>query len=137
MTGPQRLERLGGRGDGGGADVAVADRGHDVPRSISLSSTIRRFLTCRSRKVLMPAKASSSDCLAHRLLQEGEGPQLHPALPAVVNGDDVDGDVAGARVVLQAVEDHPAVHVGQPQVKCDGGGLQLDAPAPRRLRRTK
>ena len=104
-----------------------------LSRSSSLSSTTSSSLTPRSTKPLMLAKASSSDLLAHRLLQEGERPQPHPALPAVVDRDDVDGDVAGGRVVLQAVEDHPAVHVGQPQVERDGGGLELPGQLQRRL----
>ena len=39
--------------------------------------------------------------------------------------DDVDGDVAGGRVVLEPVEHAPAVDVGQADVERDGAGLDL------------
>ena len=85
----------------------------------------------------MPAKASSSALPGHGLLQEGEGPQLHPPLPTVVDGDDVDRDVAGARVVLQAVQDDPAVHVRQAQVERDGRRPEFVRQLQRHLARTR
>ena len=96
-----------------------------LARSISLSSTISRLLDPPFEEALDAGEGVVQRLLAHRLLQEGEGPELQPALPAVVDRDDVDGDVPGARVVLEAVEDDPAVHVGQAQVERDGVGLQL------------
>src|SRR5262249_38981029 len=44
-------------------------------------------------------------------------------LAHVLGGDDPDGDVPGAQVVLEPVEDAPAVDVGQAQVEGDGGGF--------------
>ena len=46
-----------------------------------------------------------------RLLEEAEGAGPHAALALVVDRDDVDRHVAGALVVLQEVEQRPAVHV--------------------------
>ena len=46
---------------------------------------------------------------------------------------DVDRDVAGRRIVLQPIEQHPAVDVGQPQVERDRVGLD-DARELERLR---
>ena len=136
--GPQRRQRLGGRADGGGAGRRRRrSRRRCCSRSSSLSSTTRSFLTRRSTKPLMPAKASSSDCWLTGFFRKAKAPSFMPALPAVVDRDDVDGDVAGARVVLEAVEDHPAVHVGQPEVERDGVGLELAAPAPGPSRRTR
>ena len=108
-----------------------------LPRSSSLSSTTSRFATARSTKLLMLLKASSSDCRLTGFFRKAKAPSLQPALPAVVDGDDVDGDVAGARVVLQAVEDHPAVHVGQPEVERDGVGLELVGQRPGPSRRAR
>ena len=47
----------------------------------------------------------------------------------------MDRDVPRADVVLEAVEDHPAVHVGQADVQRDGVRLVLAAPGPGPRRR--
>ena len=49
----------------------------------------------------MPAKASSSDCLLTGFFRKAKAPSFMPALPAVVDRDDVDGDVAGAGSCLR------------------------------------
>ena len=40
-------------------------------------------------------------------------------------GDDVHRNVAGGRIVLQAVQNGPAGHVGKIDVQRDGAGLEL------------
>ena len=79
-------------------DVAVADRGHDVgPLDLVVLDDSGASAPPGPGTPGCSEKASSSDSTAHRLIQEREGPEFLPALPTVVDGDDVDGDVAGAR----------------------------------------
>ena len=67
--------------------------------------------------------------LRGRLGQEVEGAEPEAALPVLVHRDDVDRDVAGGRVVLEPVEDGPAVHVGQAEVERDAVGWYSRASA--------
>ena len=78
-------------------------------------------------------RASSSASLGHRLLRKAIAPCFSPRCCSSVDRDDVDRDVAGARVVLQAVEDRPAVHVRAADVERDGVGLELARQRQRRL----
>ena len=54
----------------------------------------------------------------------------------VRGGDDVHGDVPRERVMLELIQDHPAVHVGQPEIQRDRVRAQhtrhLQAVRPRR-----
>ena len=59
-----------------------------------------------------------------RLLQERERAVLQRAPLARRGRDDVDRDVARRRVVLELIEQHPAVDVGQAQIERDRVGPQ-------------
>ena len=72
-----------------------------------------------------PGEGVVERLLGHGLLQEGQRPLLQAALAALGGGDDVDGDVAGPRVVLEAVEDRPPVHHRELDVEDDGVGRVL------------
>ena len=95
-------------------------------RWISSSSTTSRLFTRRSRKPLSSAERLVERLLVDRLLQERERaqPQAAAAL-GLVDGDDVHRDVAGARVVLEPVEDRPAVDVRQPMSSVMASGLNF------------
>ncbi len=60
-----------------------------------------------------------------RLDQVRVGAEAQTARPVVVGRNDFDGDVARLRVVLEVLEHHPAVDVGQVEVERDGGRLDL------------
>ena len=57
---------------------------------------------------------------ADGLLQVRDRADVQGALPLLLARNDVDGDVARRRVVLEAVEHRPAVAVGQLDVERDG-----------------
>ena len=54
---------------------------------------------------------------------EGEGAAREAVAAIVVEGEHLHRNVAGARILLEVVEDGPAEHVGQEDVEGDGGGI--------------
>ena len=103
-------------------------------RWTSSSSTTSSRFTLRSRKRLQAADGRAQRLQVGGLLQEGDGPLLQAAALVVQGRDHVHRDVAGARVVLQLIQHHPAVHVRQAQVQGDrrrGSGCG-PAPGPER-----
>ena len=63
-------------------------------RSTSLSSTTRRSVTVRSSEAPHAGEGPPSDFGSTGFCRDGEAPQLDAPPPALVAGDDVDGDVA-------------------------------------------
>ena len=59
------------------------------------------------------------------LFQVGQGPEPQAAPRVVRDGNDVHGDVPGAEVLLEALQDHQSVRVRQAEVERDGVGLEL------------
>ena len=72
--------------------------------------------------------------LGGRLGEEVDRAQPEAALPVLLHRDDVHRDVPGGRVVLEPVEDGPAVRVGQPEIEGDGGRLVLARHGQRAVR---
>ena len=91
----------------------------------SSSSTTSSRLTGRSTNSCSVVSASLSDSLVAGLVRKSMAPEPEAALPVLLDRDDVDRDVPGGRVVLEPVEDGPAVRVGQPEIERDGGRLVL------------
>ncbi len=125
----ERLRLQGRQGLGPGrrgrdADVAVADRVEDVLALDLVVLDDQKRLDLSLEEAAQVGESVLQGLLVDRLLRSGEGTPLDAAAPALVARDDVDGDVAGARVVLQAVQNHPAGHVRQAQVERDGIGLR-------------
>ncbi len=114
------------------SNVATAEGGDDGSSLISLSSTISSSLAPRSRNPLRFRKASSSDLLLTGFLRKANAPSFCPA-PAIVDRDDVDGDMLRRRVVLEPVEDNPAVHVGSLRSSVIASRLQLPGDLDRGL----
>ncbi len=118
-------ERLLAGCHGRGLDVAVADQLDDaLPRRLvvlhhqqPLDRTVHELVQRRERV--------RERFLGRGLGQEVDRAQPESALPVLLDRDDVHRDVPRGRVVLQPVEDGPAVRVGQPEVERDGGGLVL------------
>ena len=103
-------------------------------RAASSSSTTSRRLTGRSTNSCSVVSASDSDSLVAGLVRKSIAPSRRPALPVLLHRDDVHRDVPGGRVVLQPVENGPAVRVGQPEVERDRGRLVLPGQRQRPVR---
>ena len=121
----ERGQRLGARPDGGRLDVVVADEGDDAVELRLVVLDDEQPLDRPLDEGVEPGEGVVERLLGHGLLQEGQGPLLQAALTALGGGDDVDGDVAGLRVVLEAVEDRPPVHHRELDVEDDGVGRLL------------
>src|SRR5579885_2162124 len=67
--------------------------------------------------------------LGHGLFQVRHGAEGQAAPPVLVAGNDVNRDVAGHRIVLQAVEDRPPRHVRQRDIESNGAGLEFAGQA--------
>ena len=122
----QRLERLLAGADRRGLRRR---RRRSAPtmlcRCASSSSTTSSRLTGRSTNSCSVVERVGERLLGGRLGQEVDGAEPEAALPVLLDRDDVHRDVPGGRVVLQPVEDGPAVRVGQPEIEGDRGGLIL------------
>src|SRR4051794_29775045 len=60
-----------------------------------------------------------------RLHEGGAGAQRHAAAQLILAADHVYGNLAGAGIVLEAVEDGPASHVGESDIEGDGDRPEL------------
>ena len=76
-------------------------------------------------KLRISPKVSLEALLRDRLLEEGDRAGLERVLAAVARRDDVHRNVPRLRMVLQAVENDPAVHHRQLHVEDDRVGLVL------------
>ena len=85
----------------------------------------------------MLAKASSSDFLLTGFLRKAKAPSFIPRCQLSSTEMTWTGMWRVHRVVLEAVEDDPAVHVGQPQVERDGVRPDLVGQLQGRSRRTR
>ena len=83
------------------------------------SSTTSRLLTRFSTNSLMPSRPLLQALGGDRLLEEAERAVLQAAALLVETGDHVHRDVARRRIVLEPIEQHPAIDVGQPQIERD------------------
>ncbi len=70
--------------------------------------------------------------LGDRFLQIGHGAERQSAAAIFVAGDHVHRNVPCGRIVLQAVENRPARHVGQVDIERDGAGSEFAREAQRR-----
>ena len=59
---------------------------------------------------------------------EGEGSARQAVLAIFVEGQHLDGDVAGGGILLQVVQHGPTQHVRQENVERDGGGTSIREP---------
>src|SRR5207253_1202546 len=57
--------------------------------------------------------------------QAADGAHAQAAEIFLLGGDDLDGDVAGGGIILKAVEDMPAVDVGEVDIEGDGAGFEF------------
>ena len=121
----QRLERIGAGGDRGGLHVAVADQLGDALLLRLVVLDHQQALDRPVDELVQRGERLGERFLGGRLGQEVDGAQPEPALPVLLHRDDVHRDVAGGRVVLQPVEDGPAIGIGKPQIERDRGGLVL------------
>ncbi len=67
--------------------------------------------------------------MSDRLLHVIESALLQRPLAFFLNRNNVDGNVPGLRVVLQAIQYRPAVAIGQADIQSDGRRLVFSAPA--------
>ena len=116
--------------DGRGLHVAAADQLGDALLRGLVVLDDQQPLDRPVDELVQRRERLAQRLLGGRLGEEVDGAEPEAALPVLVDRDDVDRDVAGGRVVLEPVEDGPAVRVGQPEVERDGGGLVLAGPAP-------
>ena len=98
------------------------------------SSSTRRSVLDRPVDEIPGARQRLHQCVAvDRLFEKAESPGPQPALLLVVDGDDVDRHVAGARIVLEQIEQRPAIHVRQADI--EGDRVRLVAVGERQRRR--
>src|SRR5206468_3309565 len=113
--------RVGGGADGGDVDALAADQVGEL-RPLGVGRLHQQHaLLARLVELLQPGE---------RLVQGVAGPQglgqhahrahAQAALSLLLGGDEVNGDVAGGQVVLEAVQHAPAVDVGEVDVQGDG-----------------
>ena len=86
----------------------------------------------RSSELMNGIEGRVQVILGDRFFQIGHGAQGQSAAAVFVAGDHVHRNVAGRRIVLQAVEDRPAGHVGQSDIERDGAGTELAGQRQRR-----
>ena len=92
--------------------------------SAGLSSTTSSRLRRGAAYSLMRASAASS-LPRGRLGHEGECAARQAVVPVFVQGQHLDWDVAGGRVLFQMIEHGPAQHVRQENIERDGGGMEF------------
>ena len=90
-----------------------------------LGTALQRVMDC--------VEGRAQFVLRDRFFEIGYGSQSQAAAAILDSGDDMNGNVARFRVVLQPVEDGPAGHVGQVDVERDGAGLELAGQRQRRV----
>jgi len=75
-------------------------------------------------ELLDPREAGLQALGGDRLVQEAERTVLQAAALVVEAGDHVHRDVPRRRVVLEPIEQHPPIDVGEPEI--EGDGIRLD-----------
>jgi hypothetical protein len=105
-------------------DVTVSDQLGDRLALDRIVLDDEQLLDAALGELADAIEAGLEPFLADRLLRVGEGARLQAAPLLVHAGDHVDRDVPGRRIVLEPIEQHPPIDVGQPEVERDG--IRLD-----------
>ena len=122
----EERERLLARGDGRRLDVVVADELDDALALAVVVLDDDEVLDAAIDEAAEIAEGLLERLLRGRLLQEGHGAELEARACRWSSAEMMwMGMWRVLGVVLEAIEDRPAVGVGQPQVERDGGGLVL------------
>ncbi len=85
----------------------------------------QQLLGARPQRVLDGVERGVQVVLGDRFLQVGHGAQRQPAAAVFIAGNDVHRNVARSGIVLQAVQNGPARHVGQGDIERDGARVEL------------
>ena len=123
--GLQRLERGFAAANGSGLHVAGADELHDAPPSRLVVLHHQQPLDGPVHELVQRGERVAQRFLGGRLGQEVDGAEPESPLPVLLDRDDVHRDVARRRIVLEPVQNRPAIGVGQPQVQRHRGRLVL------------
>ena len=109
--------------------VAVADEGADLLLPARLPVDHEQVLDRLLHDGAKARERRAELLLVGGLRDEAHGSLAQAPLELLGRGDQEDGDVAHLGVVLQAVEQPPAVEVGQAHVERDGVGPELPGGA--------
>ncbi|GJE73411.1 hypothetical protein CHKEEEPN_4976 [Methylorubrum podarium] len=121
----QGFQRGGGRADPEDLDVLFAQERCDAGALVLVVLDEQEVAHGPRDEFLRALQGSQQTLALDRLFKEAEGARAQAALLLVVDRDHVDRNVPGAGVVLQEVEQGPAVHIGQADV--EGNGVRLEA----------
>src|SRR5262249_41029212 len=116
---------LAAGGRGRDLDVVVVQQVHDHASLDVVVLDHQQSLLVRGHVRLHAIEGTLEVLGGGRLHQVGERTPRQAVLALLLDGQHLDGDVAGGRIELQVVEHRPAQHVGQEHVQGDGGGPVL------------
>ena len=122
---PQDFQRLLAGAGIDDLDVVVAEQLADAHLLGGIVLDHQQAAAARLREVLDLAQGVGDAFARRRLGDERERPARQPVLAIFVERDDLHGDMAGKRILLELAEHIPAEHVGQEDVERDCGRLIL------------
>ena len=108
--------------------ISRSGRGHQIDDALPLDcsgQTTSKFLHAFLRGLLDGGEGFDQRIFGDGFFEIGHGAERESAAAIFIAGDDVNRNVAGGGIVLQAIENGPARDIGKSDVQGDRAGLEL------------